>query len=139
MKESKRNRIIAMLDKHPHLILIERDVLSIADRIQEYDKNMFVLFNLAKKKYEIHSFEYAAVIPNPISTFQMTVPFESLDARTLHHLYDNDIKIHGRKIFDRIEEQEERFEKQKKRDFTNWVQDVAGETKSMFAKDAWSM
>lgn len=139
MKESKRQRIIAMLDKQPHLQLIDKDVLNIAERIQEYDQDMFVLFNKHKRKFEIHSFEYAGVITNPIVTFQTTIPFDALDVRALHHLYNNDIRVHGRKILERVEKEEQQQEEEKKRNHKNWIQSIASETKSMFAKDAWTM
>lgn len=134
-----RGRIMSMLDGYSHLRLIEHDVFHIADRIQEYDERMFIVLNLIKGKYEVHSFEYAPAIAHPADTIQLTLPFAQLDARALQHLYDNDIRVHGKNIFRKIEQEEEAFEKAKKRDFSNWVQAVASETKSMFAKDAWLM
>ncbi|MFW7187339.1 hypothetical protein [Lysinibacillus sp. BNK-21] len=137
MKEKKRNQIQAVLFKDHNLILIENDVFNISSRIEEYDKDMFIVFNKRKKAFEIHSLEYAPMIASPKDTFQTNIPYKELDIRTLHHVYDNDIKVHGRKIFERIEQQEEMSEKQKQRDYKNWLRAVASETKSMFAKDAW--
>ncbi|KUF37441.1 hypothetical protein [Lysinibacillus sp. F5] len=137
MKETKRNQIQAVLFKDHDLILVENDVFNISGRIEEYDKDMFIVFNKRKKAFEIHSLEYAPMIASPKDTFQTTIPYKELDIRTLHHVYDNDIKVHGRKIFERIERQEELNEKQKQRDYKNWLRAVASETKSMFAKDAW--
>lgn len=137
MKETKRNQIQAVLFKDYDLILIENDVFNISSRIEDYDKDMFIVFNKRKKAFEIHSLEYAPMIASPKDTFQTTIPYKELDIRTLHHVYDNDIKVHGRKIFERIERQEEMKEKQKQRDYKNWLRAVASETKSMFAKDAW--
>ncbi|MEQ6049484.1 hypothetical protein U2I53_10600 [Lysinibacillus capsici] len=137
MKETKRNQIQAILFKDHNLILIENDVFNISGRIEEYDKDMFIVFNKRKKAFEIHSLEYAPMIASPKDTFQTTIPYKELDIRTLHHVYDNDIKVHGRKIFERIERQEEMNEKQKQRDYKSWLRAVASETKSMFAKDAW--
>ncbi|MEK3726821.1 MULTISPECIES: hypothetical protein [unclassified Lysinibacillus] len=137
MKETKRNQIQAVLFKDHDLILIENDVFNISSRIDDYDKGMFIVFNKRKKAFEIHSLEYAPMIASPKDTFQTTIPYKELDIRTLHHVYDNDIKVHGRKIFERIERQEEMNEKQKQREYKNWLRAVASETKSMFAKDAW--
>ncbi|MGR6906154.1 hypothetical protein [Lysinibacillus sp. BSL11] len=137
MKETKRNQIQAVLFKNHDLVLIENDVFNISDRIEEYDKDMFIVFNKRKKAFEVHSLEFAPMIASPKDTFQTTIPYEKLDIRTLHHVYDNDIKVHGRKIFERIERQEELIEKRKQRDYKNWLRAVASETKSMFAKDAW--
>lgn len=137
MKETKRNQIQAVLFKDYDLILIENDVFNISSRIEDYDKDMFIVFNKRKKAFEIHSLEYAPMIASPKDTFQTTIPYKELDIRTLHHVYDNDIKVHGRKIFERIERQEEMNEKQKQRDYKNWLRAMASETKSMFAKDAW--
>ena len=137
VNETKRNQIEAVLSKDHNLMLIQNDVFNISGRIEEYDKYMFIVFNKSKEKFEIHSLEYAPMIAFPKDTFQTTIPYMELDIRTLKHVYENDIKVHGRKIFERIERQEELREKQKQRDYKNWLRAVASETKSMFAKDAW--
>lgn len=132
MKISKRNEIDNRLNNKRHLLVLEGSTNYIPERIEEYDKDMFVVFNTINQKYEIHSIQY------PGDTYQMTVPFDELDNRILKHVWQNDISVHGKEIFKRIEQGEEKAKKSKDREFKNWVQGVASETKSMFAKDAWT-
>lgn len=131
MKASKRHEINYRLEGKPFLHLLEGSVYNIPERVEEYDKDMFVVFNVAKQKYEIHSVQF------PGDTYQMTVPFDQLDSRIIKHIWQNDISVHGKAIFRRLDRAEEQWKKGKDRKFKNWVQDVASETKSMFAHDAW--
>ncbi len=133
MKTAKRNEIFHRLRNRPHLHLVEQSVYDIPKRVEEYDKDMFVVFNQIKQKYELHSLQY------PGDTFQTTFPFEQLDVRTIHHIWENDISVHGTDIFRRIEKSEEAYKRLKERERKNWIQSVASETKSMFAQDAWVM
>lgn len=132
MKVSKRDDINARLANKPFLHLLESNVFHIPERVEEYDKDMFVVFNSIKQKYELHSLEY------PGDTFQTTFPFDELDARAIRHIWENDISVHGNDIFRRIEREEEKFKKDKDREQKNWIRDVASETQSMFAKSAWT-
>lgn len=132
MKERKRSEILHRLRYRPFLFLVEQSVYDIPKRIEEYDKDMFVVFNSLKQKYELHSIQY------PGDTFQTTFPFNELDARALRHVWENDLSVHGRNIFKQIERDEEKMKKSKDRDFKNMVGSLARETKSMFAKSAWT-
>lgn len=132
MKERKRVEVLHRLQYRPFLFLVEQSVYDIPKRIEEYDPDMFVVFNSLKQKYELHSIQY------PGDTFQLTFPYPELDVRALRHLWENDISVHGKNIFRRMEQGEEKAKKAKDREFRNWVQSMAGETKSMFAKSAWT-
>lgn len=132
MKQKKLAEVNYRLKDRHFLYLIEESVHDIPKRVEEYDEDMFVVFNSLKQKYEIHSIQY------PGETFQMTIPYNELDVRTLQHLWENDLSVHGKNIFRKIERDEAKMKKDKDREFKNWVQGVASETKSMFAKDAWT-
>lgn len=132
MKERKRLEVLHRLKDRPFSHLVETNVYDIPKRIEEYDADMFVVFNSLKQKYELHSLQY------PGDTFQTTFPFNELDARALRHVWENDLSVHGKEIFKRIERDESKAKKDKDRDMKNWIQAVASETKSMFAKDAWT-
>ncbi len=132
MKERKRLEILHRLRERPFMHLVENNVYDIPKRIEEYDEDMFVVFNALKQKYELHSVQY------PGDTFQTTFPFPELDMRALRHVWENDLSVHGKEIFRRIEQDEDKAKKAKDREFKNWIADVASETKSMFAKDAWT-
>lgn len=132
MKKKKRDDILHRLRNSHHLHLVEQSVYDIPRRLEEYDPDMFVVFNSRKQKYELHSIQYSG------ETFQTTFQYDDLDARALRHVWENDLAVHGREIFRRIERDEEKQKKAKEREFKNWVQGVASETKSMFSKDAWA-
>lgn len=131
MKPTKRDKIRVRLETKPHLHLVERSVYDIPERVEEYDPDMFVVFNSNRQTYELHSLQY------PGDTFQLTFPFSELDVRALRHIWRNDISVHGKDIFRRIEREEEEFKKRRQREEKNWMRAVASETQSMFAKDAW--
>ena len=61
------------------LIRIAHDVFDIADRVKELDEGYYPVFNTETQRYEIrHSDgDYVAVV----------VPYETLDARVLKHLF----------------------------------------------------
>lgn len=132
MKTAKRDKIEIRLSSKPFLHLIERNVYDIPERIEEYDEDMFVVFNAIRQTYELHSLQY------PGDTFQLTFPHSELDIRAIRHVWKNDIGVHGQDIFKRIEQGEEKNKKAKDKEFKNWVRDMASETQSMFAKDAWT-
>jgi hypothetical protein len=128
--EQKINEKIGHL---PHLVPIISHVFDMPRRIKEYDSSFFVVFNKNRQKYEVHSLDY------PMDdTLSCTVPYDELDERALHHIYDNDIRVHGDEIFRRIERSERLAEQRQERERKNWIQSLAKETQSMFAKDAWN-
>lgn len=57
---------------------IKDDVYYICDRLKEIDDSYIVLFNLDNLRYEIHS-------KGQKSSYCFTVPFDSLDERTLSY------------------------------------------------------
>lgn len=127
-----KNEIEERLRGKHHLKPVFTSVYSIPERLKEYDPLFFIVFNTKRQKYEVHSLE------NPFNTFCLTLPFDQLDVRTLRHVWRNDIRAHGKAIFKRIEEDELRAELQQKRQFKNWVEDVAKETRPLMAKSAWT-
>lgn len=111
-------------------ILISDSVYEIPQRLKEYDKSFFVVFNKRNGKFEVHSHD------NLWNTYCFTVPFDELDQRTLDIVMKNDTKNIGPKDIEReLNNHNERVEKRKDKDFKNWVEDVAKETYSHFKKD----
>lgn len=55
---------------------IKDDVYYICDRLKEIDESYFVLYNLSKKCYEVHS-------SNQKNSYCFEVPYSVLDERTL--------------------------------------------------------
>lgn len=132
MKENYQHEVRVRTEKRPYLIPIFSHIYDIPRRVHEYDSSFFVVFNTNIQKYEIHSLEYPGD-----NTISCTIPYEELDERTLHHLWLNDIRVHGTEIFKRVElaEEKARIRKEKERKQLNY--DFAKEHQSAFAKDAW--
>ena len=124
VREAIRNR--------PRLVPIFSSTHAIPEQIYQYDKSFFVCYNAVTERFEVHSLEHQG------DTIAFTVPYKKLDARTMRYLWKNDIRVHGRAIFDRIEEGEERARREQEKARSRWVEDMAKETQSMFAKSAWT-
>lgn len=124
-------QVLEKVEHRPRLIPLFDHTFNIPQRLYEYDTNLFVCFNRHTQRYEIHSLEQE-------DSYCTTLPYKDLDARALRWVWKNDIRMHGKAIFNRIEKSEEDFKKRKDREFKNWVQDVGSETQSLFAKDAWA-
>lgn len=124
--------VLEKIQYRPRLIPLFNHTLDIPQRLYDYHPSLFLCFNRHSQRYELHSLE------QEIDSYCATLPYKDLDARTLRWIWKNDIRVHGTNIFRRIEKSEEGFKKSKDRDFKNWVEDVASETRSMFAKDAWA-
>ncbi len=58
-------------------VFIERDNLFICQRLQQIDPSYRVVFNLKKRKYEVHSIEQVG------GSYCFTLPFENLDERAV--------------------------------------------------------
>lgn len=125
--------VLEKVQYRPRLIPLFDHVLDIPQRLYDYDPSLFVCFNKHTQRYELHSLDQEG------DSFCATLPYKDLDARTLRWVWKNDIRVHGKDIFRRIEKSEEDFKKSKERQQRNWMQDIASETQSLFAKDAWTM
>lgn len=86
------------------LVKISSDVLDIAARLKEIDPRYEVYRNLDKRRFEIHA----------MGALQLAVPFERLDARTLDLVRETRLE-NVDKLFEKLEEQNERVERDKMR------------------------
>lgn len=118
----------------PRLTPMFGSALNIPERLREYNPDLFICHNIVTGRLEIHSLGQ-----NSIDTFCGELPFKTLDSRTLYWVWENDVRVHGKAIIERIMQSEEDFHKRKDREFRNWVEDVGKETQSLFAQDAWAM
>jgi hypothetical protein len=78
-------------------------------RLQEYDPDLFVVWNSRRKKLEIHSLKHRPF------TYACDVPNNRLDARLEEEIRRGDIRVRGGKVFKEIEEHNERLEKSRER------------------------
>jgi hypothetical protein len=134
MKSNFKHEVMLRTEKRPYLYPIFSHVYDIPRRVNDYDTSFFVVFNKSNQRYEIHSLDYPGD-----NTHSLTVPYDELDIRTLQHIYENDIRVHGAEIFKRLEWQEEKARIRKEREAKNFTRDFAKEFQSEFAKDAWSL
>lgn len=128
--ELEKSNIRHILADRPLLEPIFESTLNIPERVKEYDKTVFLVRNHQTRRFEIHNTETK-------DSFNATLPYKDLDARTIRYLKKNDVRIHGRKVFDDILKDEERKEKEQKRKEKNFIRDFATEFRGEFAKDAW--
>lgn len=131
MRWTYKQHIKRKIHNRPELIPLFSSVHRIPERLYDYDNRFFLVYNKDRSKYEIHHLDQA-------DTFCLTVPYDQLDARTIRHLWRNDIRVHGNGIFKRLEQSEENMKKAQQREFQNWVEAVAKDTQSEFAKSAWT-
>lgn len=124
-------RIYHLLEGKEHLIPVFTNVTNIPERIKEYDPELFVVFNKKNQRYEIHARDSGE------TSYNCTIPYKDLDERALRYIRKNDIRVHGDKIFKRINQSEINYEERLKRDEKNFTIDFAKEFQSEFAKDAW--
>ena len=87
-----------------NLRVITDDVFGIARRIKEIDSRYFVVYNEAKKRYEVHSSE------NKGDTLSLVCPYESLDARVIK-LVRATRRENAKQIFSDVEQHNEKIEK----------------------------
>lgn len=59
---------------------IESDCLDVIERIKEIDKDYFVVFNLDKRKFELHNRSQWK------NSYCLTFPFDTLDVRCLDYV-----------------------------------------------------
>lgn len=128
-----KDNIYHLLKNRPHLRPVFSHVLNIPERVKEYDPDLFIVFNHNNERFEIHSYEAGE------TSYNATIPFKDLDARTLRYIRQNDIRVHGMKIYDRIAKSEQKHQEAKKKKEKDFVRDFASEFQSEFAKDAWNM
>ena len=60
--------------------LIENDTFDVASRLKAIDSTYFLVFNLQKRRFEVHSREQRG------SSLCVVLPFDRLDERTLSHV-----------------------------------------------------
>lgn len=131
LNDAYKAAVLERIRYRPRLTPIFTSTHDIPEQLFQYDPTFFMVYNNVKDKFEIHNLDQIG------DSYCMTVPYKELDVRTIQWLWQCDIRVHGRDIFRALERDEQRMEKRKEREFKNWVEDVAKETRTMFAKDAW--
>lgn len=126
-----RTKIKDRIKHKPWLIPMFSNIFCIPERLRRNDPNLFVVFNKATQKYEIHSLD------NKGDSFSLQVPFKELDARTEEFVKKYDLRRHGMKIYREIDEHNERLEEQNRRQRSNDIYDMAREIYPLFKRYAY--
>lgn len=130
MRESYRYSVHLRCLERPELSPVFTSVHEIPERLVEYDPSLFIAYDNKNNRFEVHSLHDRSVIGGT------TLPFSTLDARTVTYVKQHDIRRRGREIFREIDENHAKMERARQRKFHNWVEDVASESRSMFAKSS---
>jgi hypothetical protein len=99
------------------LIKVETDVYFISEQLREIDENYFIVFNSKTRGFEVH---HKGQINN---TFCLSVPYKTLDARTLELVQKTRIE-NIKKIIDSIDNENLRTEKRLNNQTLNIVKDM---------------
>lgn len=87
-----------------NLIQIFTDPFFICQRLKEIDRSYFVMFDLEKKNYQLHSSEQKG------NSYCLTFPFDCLDARAVEHARKTRVE-NEEKIIEEIDRENKRLEK----------------------------
>ena len=87
-----------------NLIQIFTDPFFSCQRVKEIDRSYFVMFDLEKKNYQLHSSEQKG------NSYCLTFPFEGLDARAVEHARKTRVE-NEEKIIEEIDRENKRLEK----------------------------
>lgn len=83
-----------------NLLIIENDSYFIAQRLKEIDEDYFIVFNLIRKKYEVH------IRGQQGNSYGFTIPYDTLDERTV--LFALKTRVQNQdKIIEEIERENE--------------------------------
>ena len=85
-------------------MVITTDAFFISERVKEIDKGYFLLYNEAKKRFEVHHKDGRP------DTFCLALPYDELDARTLDYVHKTRI-ANIDKLIAEIDKQNENLEK----------------------------
>ena len=94
------------------LIRIENDVFDIGARLKEIDGGYYPVYNLTKKRYEIHHEKMK-------NSLQVVLPYDGLDARAIEKVRETRIEYAMAKIRELDRENERKRVEQEKKNKEN--------------------
>lgn len=131
LKRNFKDAVYHRLKRFPHLVPLFTNAYQIPERLYEYNPDLFVVYNLNRSRYEVHSLAHYP------STFAFDVPYGELDVRVLRDIWENDIRVHGRNIFRRLDTSEESFKRKRERESRSFIRDFAKDSRKAFAALSW--
>jgi hypothetical protein len=115
---------MAHLLKNIHWIDRDREIVTssvtnIPKRLMEIDKGYFVVRNHKTGRFEIHHTDGF-----PLESFQLTLPFDELDERTLQYVWDTRVE-NSKAIFELMERQNAKLEEDEQKKSDEITQELA--------------
>ncbi len=98
-------------------LLVDNDVYFISQRLKEIDFRYFILFNLKKHKYEVHSLGQIG------GSYCFTLPFDCLDARAISFTLKTKSE-NIEKLVKEIDEENKKLEKNNIKKAVNKLEEV---------------
>jgi hypothetical protein len=98
--------------------VIESNVFDIPERLREIDPGYFLVYNRSRDKYEVHHIE------NRGGTYCLTVPYDEIDSRLLDYVRETRAE-RAAKLFEKMERDNQKLEESRKKDFKDYVGEVA--------------
>lgn len=127
LNSSKLTDIEARIYDKPYLHLAETSVLSIPERLEQYDPNMFICFNCLLQEYEVHS------LRNRGDTHSLSIPWPDLDQRTLDLVARRDLNRRPlRAIIKEIDDHNDAIERDRQRQRSRDLNAIAREVRPIF-------
>ena len=98
-------------------IVIKSDNLCICDRLKEVDPTYYIIFNLARKKFEVHSSCQRG------GSYCFTIPYDALDERTIFYARKSRIERKD-EVIREMDKENERREKRLYQDAVDRLKEV---------------
>ncbi len=89
------------------LVEITHDVFDIADRLREIDGGYYPVYNLTRKRYEVHH-------RGRRNSLQLVLPYETLDYRTIERVRETRPEYAEKRLAE-MDRANERIEKERER------------------------
>lgn len=96
--------------------VVNGDLYSIVDRLKEIDEGYFIFYSYVNKRYEVHNKNQRG------QTLSLVLPYNTLDERTVR-LTRKTRSERAKSLFEEMERENERLEKQKTKELIAKKQD----------------
>lgn len=101
-----------------YYVVIESTVFDIPQRLKKIDPGYFLVLNRQRDKFEVHH------VDNRGGTYCLTVPYDDVDSRLLDYVRQTRAD-RAKKLFEEMEKNNQKIEERRKKDFKDYVGEVA--------------
>lgn len=136
--EKEKNFIRYVIKDRPSLIPVFNTPHEIPQRLRDFDKDAFIVYDKEWDKYEIHSLKSYYPRFKNWTTYQFTWQKE-LGEDLLVYMYENDITRRGQELFDFLDYESDRLEKDREKRGIRMMEYASQESKKTIRgyKDAF--